>query len=876
MTHRYWKPVSVQIVPLLILLLIVISTALVVYLLPSTREESRSRAQVYSCSGQCVSAGICNSANNGTPITGSCSGGQTCCSFASQQVCTPGHTRCSGSSIQTCNSSGTDWVTTSSCPTGQTCDSASVTCKPVVTTVTPPPASCQSPNRCVSSGICNSANGGNPVSGACQTGQTCCSFAATQVCTPNHSRCSGNNIQTCNTAGTDWVTTSSCPTGQTCDSSSVTCKLPPTLPQGSQCGGALACDAGLICSPVQGGYYCIKPTCTESLTQCSGSYVQQCQRGQWTNIQSCDGGCNSNTKQCNEISCIRGQTKCSLDLTAVETCNADQTAYVKSSCTYGCQSGACKGPLPTTPPPVISKYSYLNGGCIGPYANGQYSSLQECQEQNKLPITPVTVIPPANNGDTCTTDKRCPGGTCHIADDRAEKGTCVITPQPQKPVLSLNPQDDTYPGIQQTQVYGGTVTYGYDPNTPYAQGSGQYAGSLGCPPKAKPGECIPDYETQYLLYGTGAGIAVGTGMGAASYLPSAAYVYGPAFLEAHPLLAQTLVVGGQVLTVGTMVQQGYACSQGDQNACGAMTACANITGCMEAVQQAGGELFNGGKNVVKGMVNNLGTKISNYSGLQGLNFNYTEGYTPVYLQVPPGLTPAEEALWRAEQELSNYKTYYNNKAENWRNIGYVQGSARLIYPNQPPIRDNLNHIPDPYSILSKIENLQQSGASIETLNSELEIALEEAGIKIVPLNYSDIKEGTRGYASGGFLPIRSWDSIDIGNQEVSTGFILQFPTSRPDFAPTPLTINIDQNLTPVEKFVTLLHETGHQAETYGTPYFTYPYSASESVTGQPSTEFISTLYGIKAAQMVAYNNMNQAVTEITRQLLLNRWVIATP
>jgi PGF-pre-PGF domain-containing protein len=82
---------------------------------------------------------------------------------------------------------------------------------------------------------------------------------AQNVCTPSEKKCVGSELQTCNTAGTDWYTMT-CDYG--CDSSTLTCKIS-------------------------------ESACTSGSKRCSGNELQQCDGTNWTTVQLCDYGCDN-------------------------------------------------------------------------------------------------------------------------------------------------------------------------------------------------------------------------------------------------------------------------------------------------------------------------------------------------------------------------------------------------------------------------------------------------------------------------------------------------------------------------------------------------------------------------------------------------------
>jgi hypothetical protein len=73
-------------------------------------------------------------------------------------------------------------------------------------------------------------------------------------------------------------------------------------------------------------------------------------------------------------------------------------------------------------------------------------------------------------------------------------------------------------------------------------------------------------------------------------------------------------------------------------------------------------------------------------------------------------------------------------------------------------------------------------------------------------------------------------------------------------------------------FKTLLHEAGHGEEYFSSPR-TIVVSPEEQHVGVPTTEYISTLYGIRASEILAPLIGPEAAAELMlKQVIQNRWI----
>lgn len=128
----------------------------------------------------------------------------------------------------------------------------------------------------------------------------------TAVCTPNETRCSGNNVEMCSTDGCRWDVTENC-----------------------SCG----CTAGT----------CVSSVCSPAETQCNGDNLERCSTDgcSWVFEESCACGCSGGI--CSSEICTPNEARCSGN--NVELCSIDGCAWNFShSCPDGteCLNGDCE------------------------------------------------------------------------------------------------------------------------------------------------------------------------------------------------------------------------------------------------------------------------------------------------------------------------------------------------------------------------------------------------------------------------------------------------------------------------------------------------------------------------------------------------------
>lgn len=184
-----------------------------------------------------------------------CSGGACVDKSACSNQCTQGESRCLGSGQkQTCvklSTGCTDWTFPTSCAAGHTCPLGKNTCETAPTTCT------QGDKRCAAGGTgveqCDAMGGWASVQ-MCGQGCAAGQCTASTSCSPGAVRCTGKDVQTCNTSGSAWLHIKSCVTG---------------------CNGGLCADA-----------------CTAGQKRCNGAVPETCSAASvWSAGVTCTSGC---------------------------------------------------------------------------------------------------------------------------------------------------------------------------------------------------------------------------------------------------------------------------------------------------------------------------------------------------------------------------------------------------------------------------------------------------------------------------------------------------------------------------------------------------------------------------------------------------------
>lgn len=270
--------------------------------------------------------------------------------------------------------------------------------------------------------------------------------------------------------------------------------------------------------------------------------------------------------------------------------------------------------------------------------------------------------------------------------------------------------------------------------------------------------------------------------------------------------------------------------------------------------------------------------------------------------MPANLTPQEQTLWLAKAEIVENWSYYTTLHPLTKSTfhGYQPYSASSVY-SPASITQALNETPDPLGYLQFLET-QQGLSPNEILNNSRDF-ISQKGIMIAetppPNNqwWIDLPSGQGvSWNSNLNLPFEN-PSTNLGthhgpltNRALTVeGTPFGFPSDgnlNLPYEPYPgdvLELNrlaLDQ-LGPSVELKTTSHELGHAIEQTYMPQRQASFWDFDEIknkwvivqgAGNPATEFISTLYGIKAAQAVAPYSLNMALDAINGNLFLNTWV----
>ena len=197
----------------------------------------------------------------------------------------------------------------------------------------------------------------------------------------------------------------------------------------------------------------------------------------------------------------------------------------------------------------------------------------------------------------------------------------------------------------------------------------------------------------------------------------------------------------------------------------------------------------------------------------------------------------------------------------------------------------LANIPDSQGVLKKVQIIALKEKNAQSLLNKTVTLLQNSGIQVIKV----LPTGSGG-PSKVTLPDGTFDYNPLGSEKnlgVFSNHTIRFidnekhvllaqagsAISDPNFNRKPILFLNSITSDPAASFKTLLHEYGHAEEQLYSKSFTYTNGQGKIVTGQPDTEFISTLYGIRAGELLEPIIDAEAASElILKQLLLNRWV----
>jgi len=471
-------------------------------------------------------------------------------------------------------------------------------------------------------------------------------------------------------------------------------------------------------------------------------------------------------------------------------------------------------------------------------------------------------------------------GTNGLGDGNAP----VVTP-PMSVVTSDNPQDlvNFYKGVG------------------YSMGAGAItAGAI-----LTGGAVIPQVPSIYQRIVSLAG-AGGSAITATS-LAQATLAYGGAALATLPAAAQaTLAYGSSALILGGIAYETNECIK--SNDPGSPACVGLVTGYQADPVGFNQALSDSAETLITRPLNKLLDKTV-FTGLAGDEywgggFSNSGGQTLISRSnMPDNLTPQEQSLWLAKADIVENWNYYQTYGppSRWTNVGYQPNAAVELY--QPStINQALDNVPDPLGIIRNLEQQSASGATPAELLANSKSFINDKGIITIETPpqtgqwWVEAPNGQGVYWSEGLSqPLSNSTTFGIyrGQNEAvgisAEGTKFVFPSNSSIQLPyTPyqgdailLNRQALDALGPSKELQTLIHEGGHAVESSFLPKvlsnFWGKNHAGEWVVeqelGAAATEYISTLYGIKAAQALAPTNINMAIDTMTNQLLLNTNIV---
>jgi hypothetical protein len=381
--------------------------------------------------------------------------------------------------------------------------------------------------------------------------------------------------------------------------------------------------------------------------------------------------------------------------------------------------------------------------------------------------------------------------------------------------------------------------------------------------------------------------------GSIAALPTATAAYGSAALTTtiaglSPLAQIGIGTGITALTVGGTVSMASHCAQtyGLDPNCAFLAApmVNDIVGTGQALA-AGPQMISSGANT---LINNAmsgltGAEVPGYSGLGTYG-----GQTIISRSnMPTNLSPQEQALWIARHDLAENATYWADRsAKNWTNISYQPNSANSVYQtNGMNLDQRLANIPNPgnNTLLEDLKRLANTGTTTDELFASAKNAVSNNGVIILdtppPADaYGQIvmPDGTITYFPTSPKIYGQYSGPFTGKAMSDQGALFAFPTD-PNSMPG-ITFNQDSKifLTPAipdstKGISTLMHEYGHLVETELMPTMPATFHGVTELA-HPSTEYVSSLYGIAAGQLIAPTSINNAVDVMIPNILLNELI----
>ncbi|MFA4953039.1 MAG: hypothetical protein WC584_02345 [Candidatus Pacearchaeota archaeon] len=275
------------------------------------------------------------------------------------------------------------------------------------------------------------------------------SEAAVMVCATGDTRCSGNNLQTCNVQGTAW-TNQDCSTTSYCDSVTKTCLA--CSAENLNCDGEVAngCEINKnndinncgFCGNVCGdGRYCNQGicsdnVCTPSTKQCLGTLWQTC-NAQGTVWQTTID-CNLTNKNCDAVlgcvlkTCTDGTNYGICSTTKPLFCDAVLETLINKCSSCGCPNGqacqsdgSCKAIVCTNNEKRCNINLHQQCSADGTVWN----TLDTCSANENCVAGTGCVLKTCGeqSGDICNAEELCPGTQLTSSDsDKCCSSTCNL------------------------------------------------------------------------------------------------------------------------------------------------------------------------------------------------------------------------------------------------------------------------------------------------------------------------------------------------------------------------------------------------------------------------------------------------------------------
>jgi hypothetical protein len=311
-----------------------------------------------------VSTGACMEAE--CEANRDCRGGEACrgglCRPIDEPICTPGATRCSGSTLITCTADGRREVE-STCSGRERCEDTGTSARCIDPSCEPFSIGCIDDATAF---VCAAAGDDRDLL-PCRGDQRCVDGSCVRrACTPGTFECDGNAVRVCNEDGSAFVLVvcdgleecADTPWGCTCNDG--TCAARICDPGTAECvgPGSRSClNDGRTLGPVEAcaddegcfGGQCEPIACTPGTVRCSGTSLLTCTvDGAGYSVRDCrsEGAfCDTGapTPTCTTRTCEPGLATCNATNTAVIVCNATGSEQTTTACGTNeyCSAGRC-------------------------------------------------------------------------------------------------------------------------------------------------------------------------------------------------------------------------------------------------------------------------------------------------------------------------------------------------------------------------------------------------------------------------------------------------------------------------------------------------------------------------------------------------------